>query len=102
MWLTLFMNYPEFRHLPWSQRWKAAYLAQNKALHHWQVIVAVVFLCASVVGFCILDTTFHVSDIDGTAGAAVGFFLGIAVLTWVIYRHGLPYYRDALRDNREQ
>ena len=97
MWLTLFMNYPEFRHLPWAKRWKAAYFAQNQSLHHWQVIITVVFLCASVIGFSVLDTAFHISDIDGTAGATFGFFLGITVLTCVIYRYGLPYYRAALQ-----
>ena len=28
------------------------------------------FLCASVVGFSVLDTAFRISDIDGTAVAA--------------------------------
>ena len=101
MWLTLFMIYPEFRHLPWSQRWKAAVFAQNEALRHWQVIVTMLFLCASVLGFSFLDITFHISDIDGTAGATVGFFLGITVLTLVVYRYGLHYYCDALRQNRQ-
>ena len=101
MWLTLFMIYPEFRHLPWSERWKAAYFAQNQALRHWQVIVTIVFLCASVAGFSVLDITFHISDIDGNTGAFVGFLLGITVLTGVVYRYGLPYYRDALRQNRQ-
>ncbi len=101
MWLYLFEIYPEFAHLPLRERRKAAYHAQQRALRHWQVLLTILFLCASTVGFSILDSTFHLSDQNGTVGAGFGFLLGFAALHWAFYRFGLPYYCEALQQHRQ-
>ena len=99
MWRYFFEMRSEFKHLPLKQRRAAAAFAEQQALRHWQVILTFVFLCASVVGFSILDTTFRISDRNGTDGATFGFFVGLAALHWAFYRYGLPYYRAALQQH---
>ncbi|MDB6110593.1 MAG: hypothetical protein JWR69_2343 [Pedosphaera sp.] len=96
MWLHLFEIYPEFAHLPLSERRKAANHAQQRALGHWQVLLTIVFTIASTVGLSVLDRTI-LGDQDGTVGALFGFFLGFAALHWAFYRYGLPHYREALQ-----
>src|SRR5579871_2730045 len=97
MWLYLFEIYPEFVHLPLSERREAAFNAQQRALCHWQVLLTIVFLFLSVIGFSILDRTFHVSDQNGTLGAGFGFLVGNVALHKAFYRYGLPHYCEALR-----
>jgi hypothetical protein len=96
MWLQLFHIHPAARHIDSKTRRKAAFHAQQKALHHWQVLVMLAVLCISVVSFAIIDMKFKISDQNGTGGAALGFALGVAGLTAIIYRMGLPYYFEAL------
>ena len=97
MWLLLFEIYPEFQHLPLRERRKAAYYAQQRALRHWQVLLTILLLMAATAGFAALDLALHISNQNGTGGAGFGFLLGFAALHWVFYRHGLPYYREALQ-----
>ena len=82
MWLYLFVIYPEFAHLPLSERREAAYDAQQRALRHWQVLLTNLFVLASTAGFSVLDITFHGSDQNGTFGACFGFLIGFAALHW--------------------
>ena len=97
MWLYLFENDPDFRHMPLSERRKAAYHAQRRALRHWQVLLTVVFLLAATVACSVLDSTLHLSDQSGTVGAGFGFLLGFVALHWAVYRYGIPHYREALQ-----
>lgn len=94
--------HPDFRHLPLHERREAAHHAQRLALHHWQVWLTILFLIVSVVALSLLDTTFRLSDQNGTAGAFLGFLLGTVTLNRAIYRFGLPYYRQALQQPKSE
>ena len=102
MWLYRFVIYPEFAHLPLSERREAAYYAQQRALHHWQVLLTSLFLCVSAVIFSVLDITFRFSDKNGVGGACFGFLHGFAALHWAFYRYGLKYYREALQQRHPE
>jgi hypothetical protein len=102
MWLYLFESHESTEHLGGEIKRSAAYYAQRKAFGHWQTWTALVFLFLSVISLALLDMKMKLSDGNGTAGAACGFFIGIFVLTVTIYRVGLPHYLDCVKDKQQK
>jgi hypothetical protein len=92
----LFMYDPEFIHLPKCDRKQAAGLAVNSSWSRWRFWRALLFLTGATVGLSVVDSTLHLSDVNETLGAGLGFLVGLYSLRWAIYQCGLPVYREAL------
>lgn len=97
-----FMRDREVRHLPAKERLDAARFAQERALRNWRVWLAAIFLAGSVAGLSWIDRVFRLSDPNGTAGAAIGFVIGIMVLSRTIYHCGLPFLRKRALEASQQ
>jgi hypothetical protein len=94
--LHVLYNSSAYRDLPIRERRKAAQAARQRAMGHWQlwgslaVMVLATLACSWIARNWIGDRP------NGTIGAVGGFLLGMWWYSRVLFRIGMPYYREIL------
>jgi hypothetical protein len=91
-----FVCHPDYAHLPKSVRRQAASRAVSSSFRFLSFWIALASMIGLVVGLCIVDGFFHVSDANGTLGAVLGFLIGEVLLVKAIYEAGLQTYKAGL------
>jgi hypothetical protein len=94
--LPALYNSSEYKEVPIKERRKAAWMARQKAMHHWQFWLSIAVLIACVLVGFLIDRTLIRSDSDGTLGVAIGFVLGLLNYRRILIKIGMPYYREIL------
>lgn len=91
-----FVCHPGYAHVPKSVRRKVAGKAVTASFHRLSFWIALGIMIALVVGFCLIDCFFGVSDKNGTLGAVIGFIIGEVLLGKAIYQGGIESYLAGL------
>jgi hypothetical protein len=94
--LPVLYNSPEFRDLPLKQRQKAACLARQRAFRHWQMWASLVALCGCVIAGSVALSFIWQHPSASTNGATAGAVVGGLIYRRMLFRFGLPYYREIL------
>jgi hypothetical protein len=94
--LPVLYNSPEFKHLPSKQRWKAAWLARQRASRHWQMWASIVALFVLVFLGSITFEYLWNHRWSSSVGATIGAIFGFRVYERTLFRFGYPYYREIL------
>jgi len=91
-----FVCHPDYSHLPKYDRCQAAGEAVTASFRSRWFWVALVSMIGLVVGLCLVDQFFRLSDGNGTFGAVLGFIVGGLILTRAIYEGGIETYKTGL------
>jgi hypothetical protein len=91
-----FVCHPDYVHLPKSIRREAASRAVTASFRFSSFWIALASMIVLIVGLCLLDGWFHISDENGTLGALLGFLIGDVLFVKAIYVTGLDTYKARL------
>jgi hypothetical protein len=87
----------EFRHISFKERKEAAWQARQSAMRHWQFWIAIAGMIAATVIGSLVTTHLFGDEKDAGLGAGIGFVFGMLWCELALYRVGMPYYREILR-----